>query len=303
MDQEAASRRSGAVLSGALLPVSATIAAMASFQTGAAFAKSLFPAVGIEGAATLRLGLGALMLIVLTRPWRNWPKQPRLLPMLGLGASMAGVIAMFYQAMNHLPLGVAIALQFLGPLAIALFGSRRLTDLVWAGGAAAGVWLLVGAGIPSVSPDPIGIAWGLGAAVCWASYILCGRAATQTFGASTATLSVTIAALIMLPLGALQAGPALLTPAIIPLALLVALFSTALPFSLELFAMPRVPARTFAVLMSIEPAFGVVSGFVLLHERLAASQLAGVALVIFASAGATWSGARPRTKGASVPPT
>jgi inner membrane transporter RhtA len=268
---------------------------MASFQVGAAFAKDLFPALGPEGAATLRLGFGALMLLALGRPWRTRPRRAPLLPMLGLGLSMAGVIVMFYQAIDHLPLGVAIALQFLGPLAIALAGSRRAIDLVWAAAAAGGVWLLVGVGIPAAPLDPVGIAWGLGAGVCWGAYILCGQAATQTFGASTAALSVTVAALIMLPVGVAHAGAALLSPALLPLALVVALFSTAIPFSFELFAMPRLPAQTFAVLMSVEPAFGVLSGFALLHERLALGQIVGVGLVIAGSAGAAWFGPRKTT--------
>lgn len=275
---------------------------MASFQVGAAFAKDLFPALGPEGAATLRLGFGALMLLALGRPWRVWPRRAPLLPMLGLGLSMAGVIVMFYQAIDRLPLGVAIALQFLGPLAVALAGSRRAIDLVWAIAAGGGVWLLVGVGIPAAPLDPIGLAWGLGAGVCWAGYIVVGQAATQAFGASTAALAVSVAALIMLPVGVVHAGATLLSPALIPLALVVALFSTAIPFSFELFAMPRLPAQTFAVLMSIEPAFGVLSGFILLHERLALSQIAGVGLVIAGSAGAAWFGPR-RTTGATPDPT
>ncbi len=283
---------------GMLLPIMATIGATASFQVGAAFAKNLFPAIGPQGAATLRIGLGAILLIAIARPWRAWPLKAPVLPVIGLGLAMAGAILMFYQAMNRLPLGVAMALQFLGPLSIAVFGSRRAIDLVWAALAAAGVWTLVGVDT-TVRLDPVGIAWSLGAATCWAGYILCGRVASTSLGASTAAIATGIAAIVMLPVGVQHAGLSLFSPALIPMALLVALFSTAIPFSLEFYAMPRMPARTFAVFMSFEPAFGVLSGLVILHEQLTEPQIAGVAVVIVAAAGAAWSSARKKP---SAPP-
>lgn len=286
---------------GIVLPVMATVAAMAAFQVGAAFAKALFPAVGPQGAATLRLCLGAAMLMAISRPWRAWPRGAPVLAVLGLGLSMAAVILMFYLALDRLPLGVTIALQFLGPLAIALLGSRRPADLVWAVLAAAGVWRLVGAGSAPVTLDLVGVAWALGAAAGWASYILCGRVASASFGTSTAALSVTIAALLAAPVGVYHAGAALLSPALIPLALLVALFSTAIPFSLEFYALPRMPARTFAVFTSLEPAFGVLAGLLILGERLAVAQIGGVAAVVVAAAGASWSSAGRRARDA--PPT
>lgn len=290
-------------LSGILLPVTATIAATASFQVGAAFAKQLFPAIGPTGAATLRICIGALMLLAFTRPWRAWPKGAPLMPLLGLGLCMAGVIQMFYLAMERLPLGVAIVIQFLGPLAVALAGSRRVTDLVWPALAAGGVWLLTAAHGANGPLDPIGIAWALGAAVCWGAYILLGRATSVRFGTSTAAVAVSIAGLLILPVGISHAGVALLSPALIPMALLVALFSTAIPFLLEFYAMPRMPARTFAVLMSTEPAFGVLSGFVLLHEMLSVAQTGGVALVVAAAAGAAWSSGQTAKSSVAPPPT
>lgn len=274
---------------GIVLPLLATVAAMAAFQAGAAFAKGLFPAVGAEGAATLRLGLGALMLLALMRPWRNWPAKPPLGALAVLGLAVAGVIVFFYLALETLPLGAAIALQFMGPLAVAVFGSRKPADLAWAALAAVGVWLLVAQGEAGAKLDLVGIAWALGAAACWGAYIVAGRVVTAAFGRSTAALSIGLAALIMLPVGISHAGTALLDPALLPLALLVAVMSTAVPFSLEFWAMARMPARTFAVFTSLEPAFGVLSGLVLLGERLGLVQIGGVALVIAAAAGAAWS--------------
>jgi inner membrane transporter RhtA len=264
---------------------------MAGFQIGASFAKGLFAAVGPEGAAALRMCLGATMLLAIARPWRAWPRHAPVLPLIGLGVAAGGAVLMFYLAQSRLPQGVAISLQFLGPLAVAVFGSRRPIDLLWAGLAAAGVWLLVGAGATTSGVDPLGVVFALCAAVAWAAYILCGRVASAAFGGSTAALAASIAALVILPVGILHAGAALFSPALIPIALLVALLSTAIPFSLELYALPRLPARTFATLTSLEPAFGVLSGLLLLNQRLAGVQIAGVAVVIAAAAGATWSSA------------
>lgn len=277
---------------GVLAPLAAVCGAMAAFQTSAALAHTLFATLGPPGTATLRLGLGALMLVALRRPWRSWPRQAPLGSLLGLGASMGGEVLLFYLAQSRLPLGVAIALQFLGPLTVAVLGSRRLTDLVWVALAAFGVWRLVGVGGAGLHVDLVGVGWALGAAVCWAGYILCGRQASAAFGQATLPLAAAIAAALVLPVGVWQAGAALLTPTVMPMALLVAVTSVVLPFSLELYALPRLPVRTFATFTSLEPAFGVMAGWAMLDQRLAVSQIAGVAMVIVAAAGAAWSSRR-----------
>ena len=290
---------------GSALPLLATLSAMACFQIGAACAKSLFPVIGPQGAAALRLSLGAVMLLVIVRPWRSWPRRAPILALLGLGAATAGAVLMFYLAQSRLPLGVAIALQFLGPLTVAIVGTRRPIDLVWAALAAAGVWWLVGSGAHASAIDLVGVAFALCAAVAWATYILCGRIASAAFGGSTGALASSIAAVLVAPFGVAQAGTALLSPALLPMALLVALLSTVIPFSLELYALPRLPARTFATFTSLEPAFGVMSGWVLLGQHLAITQIAGVAVVITAAAGAARSSAsRPAAADiADAPPT
>ena len=285
--------RGGSVLH-VVLPVAAIIGATAAFQVGAALAKTLFPAVGPQGAATLRIVLGAALLLLVTRPWRAWPARPPLASMVGLGLATAGAILFFYLAIGRLPQGVAIALQFLGPLGVAIAGSRRPSDLIWTALAAAGVWGLVGQGLGKAGLDPLGVVWALCAAASWAAYIVWGQTASRAFKSATPALAVGIAALIITPVGVHHAGAALLQPALIPLALVVAVISTAIPFSLEMYALPRMPARTFAVLTSLEPAFGALFGLVILHETLAPAQIAGVAAVIAAAAGAAWSSqARP----------
>lgn len=283
-----------------LLPVAAVVGATALFQVGASVAKGLFPAVGPTGAAAMRLVLGAAMLLIVARPWRAWPAKAPVLPLIGLGVASAGGVLFFYLAIGRLPQGVAIALQFLGPLGVAIAGSRRPADLIWVALAAVGVWGLVDQDLGSQTGglDPIGIVWALVAAGSWAAYILWGQTASRAFKGATPALATTIAALAVLPVGVAQAGAEMLQPDLIPLALLVALIAVAIPFSLEMYALPRLPSRTFAVLTSLEPAFGALFGLLLLHERLATAQLAGVAAVIVAAAGAAWS-SKPR---AQLPP-
>lgn len=280
-----------------LLPVAAVLAATAAFQVGASLAKSLFSVLGPQGTATLRIILGALMMLAVTRPWRGWPAKAPLLPLIGLGLASAGAVLFFYMALDRLPQGVAIALQFLGPLGVAVAGSRRMADLLWTVLAAGGVWGLVGqdlgAGVGGL--DVLGVFWALCAAASWAAYIVWGQAASRAFGHATAPLAISIAALVILPFGVAQAGTELLRLELLPWALLVALVSTAIPFSLEMYALPRLPAKTFAVLTSLEPAFGALFGMMLLHERLAPAQLLGVAAVIAAAVGAAWT-SRPRTQ-------
>jgi len=282
---------------GLALPIAAVLGAMACFQVGAALSKGLFPAVGPQGAAALRITLAAAMLLAIQRPWRTWPKPAPVAALAVLGLASAGAMMMFYLGLARLPQGVTIGLQFLGPLAIALASSRRASDLVWAALAAAGVWGLVGPSSGGGPLDPVGIGFALGAAASWAAYILSGRIVGHAFGAASAAWATSLAALVAAPVGIAHAGWALVSPAVLPLGLLVALVATALPFSLELFAMPRMPARTFSVFMSLEPGFGALSGLILLHERLAPAQLAGLMAVISAAAGAAWSvGRRPGTR-------
>jgi inner membrane transporter RhtA len=280
-----------------ILPLVATTGAMACFQIGAALAKGLFPIVGAQGAATLRLSLGSVMLLVLVRPWRRWPNPAPVAALIGLGVSTAASIVFFYLALERLPLGVTIPLQFMGPLAVAVATSRRTRDFVWVAAAAAGVWALVGSRTVASKIDLLGIGYALAAGAGWAGYILLGKAASLGFGRSTAALASSIAALVTLPIGVVHAGAALLSPALLPLALLVAAVSAALPLSLELYALPRLPSRTFATWTSVEPAFAGLAGLVFLGERLTAIQWSGIGLVIVAAAGTAWSsGARPENQ-------
>ncbi len=190
-----------AVLVPVLVPVLACCVAMACFQLGAALAKQLFAAVGPIGAASLRLLIGAAVLILVTRPWRGGPRKVPRLALLGLGASVAGAILFYYLAIDRLPLGIAMPVQFLGPLVLATIMSRGIADLLWVALAAVGIWCLLGSGGAAGSIDPVGILFALGAALSWAGYILCGRAAGQALGSAAASVALGIAALMLLPVG------------------------------------------------------------------------------------------------------
>ena len=270
----------------ALVPVLLIVAAMASIQSGAATAKlTLFPAVGAEGTTALRVTLAALILLVIWRPWRTWPRGRALAWIAFYGVAMGVMNLLFYMALKTIPLGVAVALEFTGPLVVAIAGSRRRIDFAWIVLAAAGVLLLLPLGRLSKPLDPAGLALALGAGACWALYIVFGkRAGTAGTGQATA-LGMTAAALVVAPVGVASAGEALLSPGLMPTALAVAVLSSALPYSLEMMALRRLPQRTFGVLMSLEPALASLSGLILLGERLTLIQCVAIAAVIAASIG------------------
>ena len=249
-----------------LFPVGLLLIAMASIQSGASLAKSMFPIIGAQGTTTLRLIFASVIMLLILRPWR------------------ARLTA---KSLRTVPLGIAVALEFTGPLAVAIYASRRAIDFLWIALAAAGLMLLIPTGAANAGIDLVGAGYALGAGVCWALYILFGQKAGADNGVTTAALGVMIAALFVAPIGIVHAGAALLTPSLIPIAIGVAILSTALPYTLEMVALTRLPARTFGTLMSIEPAFGALSGLLFLHEFLTLSQWMAILCIILASVGAT----------------
>lgn len=276
-----------------MLPVLLLLVAMFSIQLGASLAKSLFPVVGALGATSLRLGFGTLLLWLVLRPWRMpWRTLPWKM-LLGYGVSLGVMNTLFYLALQTVPLGIAIALEFTGPLGLALLGSRRPRDVAWVALAVAGLLLLVPWSSQQAALDPLGVAYALGAGLCWALYIVFGQKAGADHGPQAVALGATIAALVAVPWGVIESGMALLAPALLPTGLAVALLSMALPYSLEMFALTRLPARTFGMLMSLEPAVGALCGFAFLHERLGMLQWLAIAAVIVASAGATLGAREP----------
>jgi len=270
-----------------LLPVGLLLIAMASIQSGASLAKSMFPVVGAQGTTTLRLIFASIIMLLILRPWRAKLTAKSLKTVIVYGIALGGMNLLFYMSLRTVPLGIAVALEFTGPLAVAIFSSRKAIDFVWIGLAITGLLLLIPLGEGAQGIDLVGAAYALGAGVCWALYILFGQKAGADNGVQTAALGVIIAALFIAPVGIVHAGSALLTPALIPIALAVALLSTALPYTLEMIALTRMPTRTFGTLMSIEPAFGALSGLLFLHEVLSVTQWIAILCIIMASVGAT----------------
>ncbi|MFD1254823.1 Threonine/homoserine exporter RhtA [Devosia equisanguinis] len=275
-----------------VLPVLLVTLGMVFTQTGASFAKMLFPLVGPAGATAMRLTLAALVLIAVFRPWRQRLDGRQWRAVLLYGGAMGAMNLFFYAALEHIPLGIAVALEFTGPLAVALFGARKPLDFFWIGLAVAGFALLLPWGEASDHISPIGIVLALCAGACWAGYIIFGQRAGTGGGPHIAALGVGTAAVIALPFGLATAGTALFDPALLPLGLAIALLSSAIPYALDMVALPHIPARLFGILMSGQPAFAALSGLVLLHETLAAPQIAGIAAIMAASIGATLTIAR-----------
>ncbi|MHC6226423.1 threonine/homoserine exporter RhtA [Pseudomonas sp. X10] len=276
-------------LAALLFPIGLLLIAMASIQSGASLAKSMFPVVGAQGTTTLRLVFASIIMLLLLRPWRARLNVSTLRTVVIYGLALGGMNFLFYMSLRTVPLGIAVALEFTGPLAVAIYASRRAVDFLWIALAVAGLLLLIPIGQTESAIDLIGAAYALGAGVCWALYILYGQRAGAENGIQTAALGVCIAALFVAPIGIVHAGSALLTPALLPVALGVAILSTALPYSLEMVALTRMPARTFGTLMSIEPVFGALSGLLFLGEVLTLAQWLAIAAIITASVGATLS--------------
>ena len=274
-------------LASALFPVGLLLIAMASIQSGASLAKSMFPVVGAQGTTALRLIFASVIMLLLLRPWRARLTAKSLHTVIVYGMALGGMNFLFYMSLRSVPLGIAVALEFTGPLAVAIYASRRAVDFLWIALAIIGLLLLIPLGEANSGIDLIGAAYALGAGVCWALYILYGQKAGNDNGVQTAALGVMIAALFVAPIGIVHAGAALLTPTLIPVAIGVAILSTALPYTLEMVALTRLPARTFGTLMSIEPAFGALSGLFFLHEHLSLAQWLAITCIILASVGAT----------------
>ncbi|RDS82180.1 EamA family transporter [Dyella monticola] len=276
-----------------LLAICALLVSMTSYQCGAAIAKQLFPMVGAQGATAFRLGLGAIMMLAVRRPWRTLRKGVGSRALWGYGLSIGAMNLVYYMALRTIPLGIAVALEFTGPLAIALFASRHRWDIGWIALAVIGLLLLLPLHGQTHALDPKGVLYALAAGVGWALYILFGQKAGAEFGSDAVTLGIAIGALLTVPVGIAHAGTALLSPALLPLGLGVALLSSVLPYSLEMMALTRLPARTFSVLVSLEPAIAALAGAAFLSERLDALQWLAIAAIIVASAGATWGARRP----------
>jgi len=268
------------------------LGSLVSIQIGAAVATFLFDEIGSNGVVFLRALFAAAMLVTLWRPSVRIPREQLRLVIL-FGIALSGISMASYASIARIPLGVAMTLQFTGPLTVALITSHRRGDLDWAGMAAAGVLLLTGR-IESGALDPVGILLSLVAGAFWGAYILIGtRLGSSSSGGSLLALAMAVSAVLTLPAGLVSGGGDLLVPSVIAIGLAVGLLSAAIPFSLDFEAMRRLPASVFGVMVSLEPAVAAVVGFVILGQGVHVTELIAIALVVSASIGALRSGQGP----------
>ncbi|MBC2904601.1 EamA family transporter [Streptomyces cupreus] len=270
---------------GSLGPVGLVFAGGISVQFGGALAVSLMPRAGALGVVTLRLAVAAVVLLLVCRPRLRGHSRTDWGTVVVFGITMAAMNGLFYQAVARIPLGPAVTLEVLGPLALSVIASRRAINFIWAGLALAGVFLLGGGGFSSL--DPVGVAFALSAGAMWAAYIVFSARTGRRFPqADGLALAMAVAAVLFLPLGVAESGAKLLDPVTMALGAAVAILSSVLPYTLELLALRRLPASTFAILMSLEPAIAATAGFLILDQALAATEAIAIALVIAASMGA-----------------
>ncbi|WP_328451266.1 EamA family transporter [Streptomyces sp. NBC_00386] len=270
---------------GSLGPVGLVLAGGISVQFGGALAVTLMPRAGALGVVTLRLLAAAVVLLVVCRPRLRGHSRADWGTVAVFGIAMGAMNGLFYESVARIPLGAAVTLEVLGPLALSVLASRRAVNAVWAGLALCGVFLLGGGGFGDL--DPVGAAFALGAGAMWAAYIVFSARTGRRFPqADGLALAMAVAALLFLPLGIVSSGTRLLDPTTVALGSAVAVLSSVLPYTLELLALRRLPASTFAILMSLEPAIAATAGFLILDQSLSTTQAAAIALVIGASMGA-----------------
>jgi len=275
------------------------LAAATSVQAGASVAKSLFPTLGPPGVVWLRLLLGSIALWVAARPELRKRPWRELRLVVALGVVLVSMNVSFYESIDRLPLGVAVTVEFLGPLLVATVSSRRKLDLLWVGFAGLGVALLAHGGGTGGGFHPLGLALAGLAGLCWALYITLSVPVGRVFpGASGLAPAMLIGAILITPWGIASAGSHLRDPQLVGAAAGVGLLSSALPWSLELEALRRLPTNVFGVALALEPAIAALMGSVFLHEHLDATAWVAIALVVVASAGAALEITRERT----VPP-
>ena len=266
------------------LPLVALGASLVSQNLGAAVAKSLFPVVGVEGMTALRVGLSALLLLAFWRPWRTPVARRDVANVVVYGAMLGGMNLCIYHAFGRIPIGIATAIETTGPLVVVLAASRRALDVAWVALALAGLALLLP--LTASQPlDPVGLLFAFGAAASWALYIVFGKRVSGLASGQAVSLGMLVAALFAVPIGIAHAGAAMRVPTTLLAGLGVALLSSAVPYSLEMAALRRMPRHVFGILVSATPAVGAACGAIVLGERLSALQWLAIACIIGASAG------------------
>lgn len=282
----------------------AVLGSVTALGLGTSLAKQLFPLVGAQGTSALRVGFAALILVCVWRPWRWSLNRQQAQALLIFGMALGGMNLMFYMALRDIPFGLAVAIEFSGPLAVAIYYSRRALDFVWLALAVAGLAMILplSGNASGLNLSPVGIACALGAAICWASYIVLGRRLGHIPSGQAVSLGLLCAALVVVPFGVAEAGLKLLTPSILLFGLMVAAISSALPYTLEMLALRRLPPATFGIALATEPAIAALMGMLLLSENLTATQWTAIACIMAAVMGSavTRPGSKPPAVDASA---
>ncbi|HEY1517332.1 MAG TPA: EamA family transporter [Solirubrobacteraceae bacterium] len=261
------------------------VGAIASVQFGSAIAATLFAKIGPGGAVWLRLVFGTVILLALWRPKLRGYTRYQLALACVFGLVLGCMNLSFYSALHRIPLGIAVTLEFVGPLTVAVAGSRRPIDLVWVAIAAAGIIALTQGDANHL--NPLGVGFALLAGALWGTYIIVNARVGRAFeGGSGLALAMCVASVVILPFGIVQGGSALLEPRSLALGAAIGLLSSAIPYSFEIEALRRIRTSVFGVLMSIEPAMAALAGFIVLGQSLSARTLLGMGLVVVASVGA-----------------
>ncbi len=285
------------------LPFLAVLGSVTALGIGTSWAKHwLFPAVGAQGTTALRVGFSALLVLLLWRPWRWHLSRADAKSVVLYGAALGGMNLMFYLSLRTLPFGLAVAIEFAGPLAVAIWSSRRPVDFVWVLLAIAGLGLLLPLGLNGSMLDPVGVAYALGAAVFWALYIVFGKRAGHLHAGHSVSLGLLVAALVVVPVGVAHAGAALLSPSLLLIGVAVAAVSSAVPISLEMMALKRLPKEAFGIMISMEPAVAALVAMVLLSEHLSAVQWLAIGCIMTASMGSALTARGAPAQGAAPQP-
>lgn len=272
--------------SSSLLPLLAIFGSITFLCLGTSLAKyALFPLFGAQGTTAIRVGLSAIFLLLVWRPWRRPISRADAVKLACYGAALGMLNLCFYLALRTIPFGVAVAIEFAGPLAVALFSSRRPVDFAWVLLAVTGLGLLLPLGSPVGDLDPAGVMYALAAAVFWGSYILFGKRLGHLDAGQSVPLGMAMAAIVVIPFGLPFIDTELLSPWLLGVCVCVAITSSAIPIFLEMVALKRLPAQAFGVMVSMEPALAALLGMVLLNENLTVIQWLAIGLIALASAG------------------
>ena len=268
------------------VPFLAVLGSVTALGVGTSWAKqALFPVVGAQGTTAVRVGLSALLMLMLWRPWRWRLSRADAQAVVLYGAALGAMNLMFYLSLQTLPFGLAVAIEFAGPLAVAIWSSRRAVDFIWVALAIAGLALLLPLGLSGSTLDPLGVLYSVGAAVFWALYIVFGKRAGHLHAGQSVSLGLLVAALVVVPVGVAHAGAALLSPSVLLVGVAVAAISSALPISLEMMALKRLPKEAFGIMISMEPAVAALLALALLGERLDTVQWLAIGCIVAASMG------------------